>query len=110
MQCTKINSVDLAGLAGVCRSCKREGAGDRQRSHRNESSLGKVSEFMEELENAGFTLNEGEVEYIDLVKQCCEGKVPDTLANNPWPNAYLTLKNLTPESYPQLSIRHGCGS
>jgi hypothetical protein len=69
----------------------------------NESSLGNVSEFMEELENAGFTLHEGEVEYIDLVKQCCEGKVPDTLANNPWPNAYITLKNMTPKSDPQLS-------
>jgi len=66
-------------------------------------ALDKVPQFLEELDNAGFTAFEGEIEYIDLVKQCCEGKVPDTLANNPWPNAYLTLKNLTPESYPQLS-------
>ncbi|OPY53526.1 MAG: hypothetical protein A4E49_01362 [Methanosaeta sp. PtaU1.Bin112] len=67
------------------------------------SALDRVPQFLEELKKAGFSLHEGKIEYIDLVKQCCEGMLADTLANNPWPNAYLTLKNMTPESYPKLS-------
>jgi len=65
------------------------------------SALDKVERFMGKLGDAGFSLHEGQVEYIDLVHECCAGNVPDTLANNPWPNAYLTLKNLTPANYPQ---------
>lgn len=88
----------FAGAASTKEPAKGNDSGDK-----GGMTLDKVPQFLEELDNAGFTAFEGEVEYIDLVKQCCEGKVPDTLANNPWPNAYLTLKNLTPESYPQLS-------
>ena len=64
----------------------------------------KVPQFQQELEDAGFSLHEGEVEYIDLVHECCDGHVADTLANNPWPNAYLVLSNLTPEGYPSLPM------
>ena len=91
----------LLVFVGAASTKEPETSGDS--GYKALSALDKVPKFLEELENAGFSLHEGKVEYIDLVKQCCEGKVPDTLANNPWPNAYLTLKNLTPESYPQLS-------
>jgi hypothetical protein len=69
------------------------------------SALDRVPEFMDRLKDAGFSLHEGEVEYIDLVKECCRGNVPDTLANNPWPNAYLVLSNLTPEGYPPPPVQ-----
>ena len=48
------------------------------------------------MEKAGFGHAEGSATYIDLVKECCEQKVEDTLANNPWPNAYLTIALPTP--------------
>lgn len=55
-------------------------------------ALDKADRFEAILENTGFTTEEGTVEYVDLVKACCLGQAPDTLANNPWPNAYVTLK------------------
>lgn len=55
------------------------------------SPLDKVDHFIAALAKAGFTTEEGTVEYIDLVKECCQRVVQDTLANNSWPNAYVTL-------------------
>jgi len=46
-------------------------------------ALDRVDRFQETLENAGFGLQEGEFAFWDLVKDTCEGKVPDALANNP---------------------------
>ena len=58
----------------------------------NWSALAKVDGFLTTLDKAGFGWQEGKVEFWDLVKETCQGKLPDTLANNPWPNAYITMK------------------
>jgi hypothetical protein len=55
-------------------------------------ALDKADRFSEILKTAGFSLYPGEFSFWDLVKRCCEGKIPDTLANNPWPNTYIALK------------------
>ena len=57
----------------------------------NWSALDKVDDFMKTLGKAGFGWEEGRVGFWDLVKDTCLGKVPDTLANNPWPNAYISM-------------------
>jgi hypothetical protein len=56
------------------------------------SALDKVDQLKDRLGQAGFTLTEGNFTYVDLVQLCCQGKVPDTLANNPWPNAYMAVE------------------
>ncbi len=58
----------------------------------NWSALDKVDGFIKTLGKAEFGWQEGKVEFWDLVKETCQGKLPDTLANNPWPNAYITMK------------------
>jgi len=55
-------------------------------------ALDKVDGFTKALDKAGFSVQEGVVEYMDWVKETCAGTWPDTALNNPWPNAYLTLK------------------
>ena len=54
-------------------------------------ALDRVDRFQETLEDAGFGLQEGNFAFWDLVKDTCEGKVRDALANNPWPNAYISM-------------------
>ncbi len=56
------------------------------------SALDKVDGFRQTLGDAGFDLEQGEFSFWDLVKLTCEGVMPDTLANNPWPNAYIIAK------------------
>ncbi len=56
------------------------------------SSLGRVSRLVETFDRAGFSLQEGSVEYMDSVKEACLRRTPDALGNNPWPNACLALK------------------
>ena len=62
------------------------------KSENSWSALDNVDRFKGTLAKAGFGWQQGIVEYVDLVKACCLGQAPDTLANNPWPNAYVTLK------------------
>ncbi len=83
----------LSGIASANSPLSKGGGG-------NWSALDKVERFKSTLSKAGFTTVEGKFEYIDLVKECCEQKVQDTLANNPWPNAYLTVKLPPPAGYP----------
>jgi hypothetical protein len=54
-------------------------------------ALDRVDRFQETLTGAGFGVQEGKFAFWDLVKDTCEGKVRDALANNPWPNAYISM-------------------
>jgi hypothetical protein len=56
------------------------------------SALDNVDRFTKTLTTAGFSLYQGEFSFWDLAKVCCQGLIPDTLANNPWPNTYIALK------------------
>jgi hypothetical protein len=53
--------------------------------------MGDLERFKKVIDRAGFNLQQGGMEYVDLVKLTCLGQSPDTLANNPWPNAYLAV-------------------
>jgi len=79
-----------------------EGAG--KSADKGWSALDNVERFMDTLHKAGFGVQEGDLGFCDLVKLTCEGKVRDALANNPWPNAYITI-NLDPhEGVPRPPI------
>src|SRR5512139_1534265 len=54
-------------------------------------ALDKVDGFIKTLGKAGFGVQEGDFRFWDLVKDTCEGKIRDALANNPWPNAYISM-------------------
>ena len=56
------------------------------------SALDKLDAFMKTLDDAGFEVEQGEVGFLDWVKDCCTGVLMHTGANNPWPNAYVTLR------------------
>jgi hypothetical protein len=56
------------------------------------SALDKVDVFKDALQKAHFTWQQGGFTYWDLVKEACQGTLPDTLANNPWPNVYVVLQ------------------
>jgi hypothetical protein len=51
----------------------------------------KVPKFTQALEASGFSLHEAEFAYFDFVDMNCQGKMYTTLANNPWPNAYMVM-------------------
>ncbi|MDD3827734.1 MAG: hypothetical protein PHY79_17345 [Anaerolineae bacterium] len=55
------------------------------------SALDNVDRLKDTMEKAGFTLQEGTVEYMDWVMETCELHMRDTAFNNPAPNAYATL-------------------
>ena len=76
----------LVGVASAQEAVTKDTPGEK-----GWSALDKVDRLKDTLHKTGFSLQEGTVEYIDLVKECCLGRAPDTLANNPWPNAYITL-------------------
>lgn len=65
------------------------------------TALDNVPRFQQELAAAGFNLHEGAVSYMDAVKECCEGRLLDTLGNNPWPSTYVIAQEMTPPNYPQ---------
>ena len=54
-------------------------------------ALDRVDRFQETLEDAGFGLQKGNFAFWDLVKDTCGGRLRDALANNPWPNAYISM-------------------
>ena len=76
----------LSGASAQPEVASRSGAGQARWS-----ALDKVDALKDRLSQAGFSLTEGSFTYVDLVQLCCQGKVPDTLANNPWPNAYMAV-------------------
>ena len=54
-------------------------------------ALDNVERFKGTLNNAGFSLHEAEFAYFDFVDMNCQNKMYTTLANNPWPNAYMVM-------------------
>ena len=57
----------------------------------NWSALDKVDALLDSLDKAGFDWQAGTVKYIDWVWETCQGNIFDTLANNPWPTAYVSF-------------------
>ncbi len=56
------------------------------------SAPDNAERFKQTLIKAGFRLEPGEFSFWDLIQAVCKGLIPDTLANNPWPNTYITAK------------------
>jgi len=83
----------LIGAAGAQQSDTKAGPYDK-----GWSALDNVDGFRDTLKKAGFELQEdGWIEFFDTIKECCLGHIPDTLANNPWPNTYVVLRMPTHE-------------
>jgi len=57
------------------------------------SALDNVDRFTQTLEAANFSVYEAQFAYVDLVDLNCQNKLITSLANNPWPNAYLVITN-----------------
>jgi hypothetical protein len=55
------------------------------------SALDKVDDLTESFTKAGFNWKPGTVKYLDWVWETCQESIYDTLANNPWPTAYVSL-------------------
>jgi hypothetical protein len=55
------------------------------------SAMSKVDALEKTLQQAGFSLTEGQFMNWDMTQAACEGQAPQA-GNNPWPNAYLTLQ------------------
>ena len=55
------------------------------------SPFDNIEKLKVSLEKVGYTWQEGKVNYLDYVKDTCEGIMMDTAFNNPAPNAYATL-------------------
>ena len=52
----------------------------------------KLQAFRATLKAAGFESQDGAMLFADMVQEVCAGRLSDTLANNPWPNAYSTVR------------------
>jgi len=55
------------------------------------SPFDNIEKLKDSLNKVGYTWQEGKVNYLDYVKDTCEGLMVDTAFNNPAPNAYATL-------------------
>ena len=64
-----------------------------------QSALDNVPRFLAEIENAGFSTQEGSFTFFDLIRQVCSGEDGyfSAMGNNPWPNAYFVLQMPNPE-------------
>lgn len=61
------------------------------------SARDNVPRFLDEINKAGFSYQEGEFLYFDLITQVCKGGIYfSAMGNNPWPNAYFFLKMPNP--------------
>jgi hypothetical protein len=63
------------------------------------SALDDVPRFLDEIESAGFSWQEGKFTFFDLIKEVCEGgdRYFSAMGNNPWPNAYYVLQMPNPD-------------
>lgn len=62
------------------------------------SAPDNVPRFLGQIDKAGFSTQEGEFIYFDLITQVCKGGIYfSAMGNNPWPNAYFFLKMPNPE-------------
>ena len=89
-----VTVVALATVLALLSTASAQGpVTDRAASRQvNWSALDKVDALKDALQKADFSLQQGGFTYWDLVKETCQGHLPDTLANNPWPNVYLVLQ------------------
>ena len=62
----------------------------------HKSAPDKVSRFIDKIEKAGFSSQEGLFSYFDLIKHVCEDGYFSAMGNNPWPNAYFVLQMPNP--------------
>jgi hypothetical protein len=61
-------------------------------------ALDNVPRFIAAINKAGFSWQEGEFLYFDLIAQVCQGGIYfSAMGNNPWPNAYFFLKMPNPQ-------------
>ena len=64
---------------------------------REKNPLDNVPRFLEEIEDAGFSWQEGDFGFLDFITEVCEGDIISAMGNNPWPNAYFVLQMKNPE-------------
>lgn len=76
-------------FAGVAYSHGQESAA--RTMNEGWSPFDNIEKLKGSLEKVGYTWQEGKVNYLDYVKDTCEGLMVDTAFNNPAPNAYATL-------------------
>ncbi len=88
-------SMSVALLATVILVLAFIGTATAQAQMKGWSALSKVDALKKTLAKAGFNLDEGWFAFGDLIQETCVGHLPDTLANNPWPNVYI-LMNFEP--------------
>lgn len=93
-------SVDARTAADALSAADASSVADSSSADGNWLALSKVPRFLRMLDKDGYTAQEGTFEFVDLVKETCEGRVPNTLANNPWPNAYVVPRFDPPEGAP----------
>jgi hypothetical protein len=64
------------------------------------SAPDKVPRFLNQIEKAGFSWQEGVFSYFDLIKHVCEEDgYFSAMGNNPWPNAYFVLQMPNPPDF-----------
>lgn len=65
-----------------------------------ESAPDKVPRFLEQIQKAGFSTQEGSFAYFDLVEEVCSGEDGyfSAMGNNPWPNSYFVLQIPNPQN------------
>ena len=62
------------------------------------SAPDNVPRFLEAIEKAGFSSQEGAFTFFDLINEVCAGEgYSSAMGNNPWPNAYFVLQMPNPE-------------
>jgi hypothetical protein len=85
--------VALAAALALLSGASAQGPGTNQAASRqaNWPALDKVDAFAKTLQQAGFSLTEGQFTYWDMTQAACEGQAPQA-GNNPWPNVYLSLQ------------------
>ena len=69
----------------------------RTTAGREMKALENVPRFLNKIEQAGFSWQEGAFLYVDPIKETCEGRYPTAMGNNPWPSAYFQLQMPNPE-------------
>ena len=89
----------LPAVASNPQPAAAAGAGKKDRSPAD-----NLERFQQVLDKANFAWEKGSFAYIDLVKETCLGNAPNTLANNPWPNAYVVLQLPARPNQPDIPV------